>query len=136
MNEELMDEHAEDHNLVQPGWKISDQPSQADSAASTEQNSQAQQQRAAWGQRESGAIVRAPADDAEEAGNLSDGVYEDSDLVDQRKEAAEGSDRKVKQEKSDPLSMEETKTYEDFKEKVMEQPFYGSDEEAYIEDDD
>ena len=39
MNEELMDEHAEDHNLVQPGWKISDEPSQADSAASTEQNS-------------------------------------------------------------------------------------------------
>ena len=32
--------------------------------------------------------------------------------------------------------MEETKTYEDFKEKVMGQPFYGSDEEAYIEDDD
>ena len=32
--------------------------------------------------------------------------------------------------------MEETKTYEEFKEKVMEQPFYGSDEEAYIDDED
>mmetsp|Transcript_6780 Transcript_6780/g.8078 ORF Transcript_6780/g.8078 Transcript_6780/m.8078 type:complete len:96 (-) Transcript_6780:391-678(-) len=32
--------------------------------------------------------------------------------------------------------MEETKTYEEFKQKVTEQPFYGSDEEAYIDDDD
>lgn len=32
--------------------------------------------------------------------------------------------------------MEETKTYEEFKSKVTEQPFYGSDEEAYIDDED
>ena len=32
--------------------------------------------------------------------------------------------------------MEETKTYEEFKQKVTEQPFYGSDEEAYIDDED
>ena len=76
-------------------------------------------------------MVRAPADDAEETGNQSDGAYEDSDLLDQRAEASQ-----EKQQKADSLSMEETKTYEDFKEKVMEQPFYGSDEEAYIEDDD
>ena len=31
--------------------------------------------------------------------------------------------------------MEETKTYEEFKSKVTEQPFYGSDAEAYSESD-
>ena len=44
MNEELMDEHAEDHGgMVQPGWKISDEPSQDNSAASTEGQSSAAQ---------------------------------------------------------------------------------------------
>ena len=81
-------------------------------------------------------MPRAPAEDAEATGNQSDGAYEDSGLADAAGEDAGGSDRKVKQQASDPLSMEETKTYEEFKEKVMEQPFYGSDEEAYIEDDD
>ena len=32
--------------------------------------------------------------------------------------------------------MEETKTYEEFKSKVTEPLVYGSDEEAYIDDDD
>ncbi len=31
--------------------------------------------------------------------------------------------------------MEETKTYEEFKSKVTNQPFYGSDAEAYSEDE-
>lgn len=31
--------------------------------------------------------------------------------------------------------MEETKTYEEFKSKVTEQPFYGSDAEAYTDDE-
>ena len=32
--------------------------------------------------------------------------------------------------------MEESKTYEEFKSKVVEQPFYGSDAEAYTDSDD
>jgi len=31
--------------------------------------------------------------------------------------------------------MEETKTYEEFKSKVTDQPFYGSDAEAYTDED-
>lgn len=41
----MMDEHAVDHNVVQPGWKISDEPvtptgtDDADAAAETDETS-------------------------------------------------------------------------------------------------
>lgn len=52
-------------------------------------------------------------------------------------QSEEPEPEEYKNEKAQPqMSMEETKTYEEFKSKVTEQPFYGSDEEAYIDDDD
>ena len=56
MDEELMDEH----NLVQPGWKISDE-------SSPDTNAKAQQ-RAGWAKRES-VIVKPPAEESEETKN-------------------------------------------------------------------
>ena len=107
MDEELMDEH----NLVQPGWKISDE-------AYPDTNAKAQQ-RAGWAKRES-VIVKPPAEESEETKNQSDGAYDsDSDAKD-----------------AGQLSQEERKSYEALKSKVTEQHFYGSDEEAYIDDQD
>jgi hypothetical protein len=79
--------------------------------------------------------IKAPANDAEATENQSDVAY-DSDPP--RSSDGEGAGTKDEKHPNNDsaLSLEETKTYEDFKSKITEQPFYGSDEEAYIEDED
>ena len=146
MNEEMMDEYTPT-NLIQPGWKISDDASPTPSTTTDQTNED--KQRAGWGARESVALGAQMAqkqyNQQEEQkhnpspgqNNISDGAIEsdgayESDNQGQADEdtPADGSD-----EKNNSLSMEETKTYEEFKSKVTDQPFYGSDAEAYSDDE-
>ena len=48
----------------------------------------------------------------------------------------ENENEEIDERNNNSLSMEESKTYEEFKSKVTDQPFYGSDAEAYSESDD
>ena len=128
-------------NLVQPGWKISDDASPTPSTTTDQTNED--KQRAGWGARESVALGAQMAqkqyNQQEEQkhnpspgqNNISDGAYESDDQGQADEDTpADGSD-----EKNNSLSMEETKTYEEFKSKVTDQPFYGSDAEAYSDDE-
>ena len=67
MDEEMMNEHY-DANFVQPGWKISEEPSTTETQ---DQSGEQGQQRAGWGKRDSLA-VKPPAVDAGESGNLNE----------------------------------------------------------------
>ena len=128
-------------NLIQPGWKISDDASPTPSTTTDQTNED--KQRAGWGARESVALGAQMAqkqyNQQEEQkhnpspgqNNISDGAYESDDQGQADGDTpADGSD-----EKNNSLSMEETKTYEEFKSKVTDQPFYGSDAEAYSDDE-
>ena len=82
MNEEMMDEHATDHNLVQPGWKISDNatPSASNfnsetpsSKAVSSTEAESAQQRAGWGQPS----AEKKDKDSDEGGYESDSAKKD-----------------------------------------------------------
>ena len=107
--------------MVQPGWKISDSDQPANA-----QDGNNPRPRANWGDRQDG---------ADGANHSDEEAYDDDNQADGGDEAQPGDDEDERDENGD-LSLEETKTYEEFKSKVTEQPFYGSDAEAYEDDED
>lgn len=81
MNEEMMDEYTPT-NMVQPGWKISDDPSPSSTPSTTTDQTNDERQRAGWGARESVALQ--PAEEQKHnpspsQDNISDGAIESDD---------------------------------------------------------